>query len=313
MAIIEEFGLEVKVKVNGSVAAEYPDEEPDIDGDAWGPATKISYHYVESIDNAEFAIHVGVPSGSNAGQKWIRHSRKHALTFWLAFDGGRDAARKTIHQRSNSFLLEGVHNWARTTMRKFRFAPVSTVDDDDKTRVATDMKVAQDLGLIRVSVYRTIIENEIKTRSSPHPVPNLAADTICLAEKAVKGKAVSHGTALSAPIGLTKKRLHSIKYIDQCASPLAVFYFKYRSKEALQQQLVIRRPRSLSMESDMGNLSPDEIRRLARERLSQIRRGKKRAATVKNEDDAEVPQSEKPFKFVRIEGGKKAIDLTEDD
>lgn len=143
MAIIEELGLEVKVKVNGSVAAEYPDEEPDIDGDGWGPATKISYHYVESIDNAEFAIHVGVPSGSSTGQKWIRRSPKHALAFWLAFDGGRDAASQAIHQRSSPLLLEGVQNWARTTLRKFRFAPVSTgrlparFDDLETTNISS--------------------------------------------------------------------------------------------------------------------------------------------------------------------------------
>jgi hypothetical protein len=35
--------------------------------------------------------------------------------------------------------------------------------------------------------------------------------------------------------------------------------------------------------------------------------------SVKDEDDAEVVKSDRPFKYVRIEGGKKAIDLTEDD
>jgi hypothetical protein len=34
---------------------------------------------------------------------------------------------------------------------------------------------------------------------------------------------------------------------------------------------------------------------------------------VKDEDDAEVGKPDKPFKYVRIEGGKEAIDLTKDD
>lgn len=41
----------------------------------------------------------------------------------------------------------------------------------------------------------------------------------------------------------------------------------------------------------------------------------KRAVSIKDEGDVkdEPPRSNRPFKFVRIEGGKKAIDLTEDE
>jgi hypothetical protein len=39
---------------------------------------------------------------------------------------------------------------------------------------------------------------------------------------------------------------------------------------------------------------------------------KKRAARIKDEG-GEAPGSSRPYKFIRIEGGKKVIDLTEDD
>lgn len=41
--------------------------------------------------------------------------------------------------------------------------------------------------------------------------------------------------------------------------------------------------------------------------------GHKRSATVKAEDNNDIPRASRPYKFTRIEGGKKAIDLTEED
>ncbi|KAL1855796.1 hypothetical protein Daus18300_010971 [Diaporthe australafricana] len=310
MAIIEELGLEVKVKVNGSTAAEYPDEEPDADDNSQGTCSR----YVESVDNAAFFVQAGVlpgPKGPKTSQEWFSRSQNHALSFTVAIDGGHAVEAVLVDQNSGPRRLEGIRNTADKTMRKFRFAPVSIVDDATKTRVATDTKVAQDLGLIRVCVHRVIVKTRNLHRS-PLTEPELATDRLSLAEKALKGKAISHGTTLSDPIKCNDKRC-DVEYVDPGASPLAVFYFKYRSKEALQQLLIITRPRSLSIESDVENLSPDEIRRLARERLSQMKGNKKRAIAVKNEDDAEVPKSGRPFKLVRIEGGKKAIDLTGDD
>lgn len=68
------------------------------------------------------------------------------------------------------------------------------VDVADKTRIDTDMKVAQNLGLIRVSVYRVIFKGE--KRNYEHSSRRLKVEThgLCLAEKALKGKAISHGT-----------------------------------------------------------------------------------------------------------------------
>lgn len=52
---------------------------------------------------------------------------------------------------------------------------------------------------------------------------------------------------------------------------------------------------------------------LSRRQLTSFQDGRKRNVSVKDEDDAQVIKSEKPFKYVRIGGGRKAIDLTEDD
>lgn len=125
MAIIEELGLEVKVNVNGSASAEYPDEEPNVD-DTRGQITKACHHYVESVDNAEFGIHVGLIPGTNTGQEWTSRSQNHGLSFSVAFDGGPVVAAKSVLKHRNTALLGGVPNWEDRNLRKFLFSPVTT-------------------------------------------------------------------------------------------------------------------------------------------------------------------------------------------
>lgn len=129
MAIIEELGLEVKVKVNDSTAAEYPDEEPDAEDNAYGQAIRSCYHYVESVDNAAFYVQAGVfpgPKGPKTSQEWFSRSRNHALSFTVAIDGGHAVEAVLVDQHSGPRRLEGIRNTADKTMRKFCFAPVST-------------------------------------------------------------------------------------------------------------------------------------------------------------------------------------------
>lgn len=78
---------------------------------------------------------------------------------------------------------------------------MSIVDDAEKKRVAEDTKIAQSLGLMRIVVRRVVFKKinkktEQKTdkkQSSPHRDEDIATGGISIAEKALKGKAVSHG------------------------------------------------------------------------------------------------------------------------
>lgn len=126
MAIIEKLGLQVKVKVNGAAAAEYPDKEPDDNYDTGSQTTHACRHYVESFDNAEFAIHVGLGPGTKTGQEWISRSQHHSLCFSVAFDGGHDVAATLVSQHHETGLLEGIRNHENQTLRRFIFAPVTT-------------------------------------------------------------------------------------------------------------------------------------------------------------------------------------------
>lgn len=59
------------------------------------------------------------------------------------------------------------------------------------------MKVARNIGLIRILVHRITVtksHKEDKNYKTPHNDQSFATDGIILAEKALKGKALSHAT-----------------------------------------------------------------------------------------------------------------------
>ncbi|ROW12876.1 hypothetical protein VPNG_04664 [Cytospora leucostoma] len=309
MAIIDNLGLEVKILVNGSAATEYvPDKEDQADGHNFGPSTKICCRYIQSIDDAHFAISAGLTWKHKVAEQWIKESQNNCCGFDFSVDGRRIDVLLISKRHEGAIILEGFHDRRSNTLREFRFASVSTVDDANR-QVAEDMKTAKNLGLIRVLVWRSVIREKDILTNFPGNTSNLTDGGLSLAEKALKGRAISHGAAFSAPVAASQPRRHDVVYLSP---PLAVFYFMYRSKEGLQQELIIPRPRSLSIKSEVDNLPPEELRRLARERLSQMRGDNKRAASVKEDKDA-APRSSRPYKYVKIEGGKEVIDLTEDD
>ncbi|KAH8743369.1 hypothetical protein F5883DRAFT_477156 [Diaporthe sp. PMI_573] len=202
MAIIEELGVEVKVQIGASAATEYIDPEPYVDNDAHSQTTNICHRYVESVDNAEFAIHVGLIPGTNVGQQWIGSSRKHALSFSVTIDG-TGASKTTVRHDKISKLLEGIHSRENQTFTQlgpylvFQFCRYLTtlVDDTNKERITTDMTAAQNLGLIRVCVQRATVSKSRPRKNLLRHDLKWGTDGLSFAEKALKGRAISHRTA----------------------------------------------------------------------------------------------------------------------
>lgn len=67
------------------------------------------------------------------------------------------------------------------------------MDDDSASRVAKDTQLTKDLGEIRVYAWRVVM-----TKTKANPKPNVLTQQSPLeeniAEKALKGKAISYGT-----------------------------------------------------------------------------------------------------------------------
>lgn len=134
----------------------------------------------------------------------------------------------------------------------------------------SDAKSLDGIGEIMVSPFRTNEIDEIRIE----PNSMLSKDTPSdVAEKSLKGKALSHGVEFGQQQIFTQPLLKVLINVDGADYPIAVFLFKYRSREALQSELII--PRSPSPEaappsplrSRSGTSGESDEARLARLRV----------------------------------------------
>lgn len=81
----------------------------------------------------------------------------------------------------------------RLVYQPFKFSAVNTLDDAKNERVEKDAGVAKNLGTIEILFHRAFFVGE--TDGFPFKVrPQAQSPTLELAEKALKGRAISHGT-----------------------------------------------------------------------------------------------------------------------
>ncbi|ROT43266.1 hypothetical protein SODALDRAFT_34841 [Sodiomyces alkalinus F11] len=316
MAIIEAIpGLEVSVDVNGERAQEYDDADGLEEDVSTRRARYRRFVYIESKSDALFSvklrlpntIRLSTPSNALAYKIYVDGANKAYYTHFL--NGGLDRPH----------VIDGAHDMDPATgqvlLKKFKFAPVTTVDDADAARVRNDVQAAKNLGAIQVRFYR------VNAETTPHDirvhvsVPDGSSE---LAEKALKGRAISHKAShVNGGYVRPPKAVNITKQIDK--EPLAVFNFKYRSREALRSELVI--PRSLSP-NPVERTSPDRIRgagdvqeTLASREPAIVKREQK--PRIKREVDEvrdfTAIRSERQWKYVKLENGTRAVDLTDDD
>ncbi|KAK1674395.1 hypothetical protein BDP55DRAFT_667542 [Colletotrichum godetiae] len=325
MAVIDELkGVKVTVQVNGQDAVEYEDSdglEHDVNR---RNADSRASNYVESKDDAYFSLKYEV----NNTHQWVNQDR--ALSFVLYIDGnhidGLVCEATRFNHRDRNYIWSDVVEGSRERssafrserLNKFKFSRVTTIDDATKERVQGDSEKAMSLGVIEVFVYSMVSTGaSFYADSSSRDTRNSNFD---IAEKALKGRAVSHGTSFADGGVVSQRPLFSGRRIND-GVPIACFTFKYRSRDALQKELII--PRSPSPEA-IDELSEAEIRRLAAERLDEINNGR-RSGTVKQERKGPIIKREyteiydlteepakREWKKVKIDTNREAIDLTDD-
>ncbi|KXH45320.1 hypothetical protein CSAL01_08488 [Colletotrichum salicis] len=325
MAVIDELkGVKVTFQVNGQDAVEYDDlDSLEHDVNRKNADSRTS-NYVASKDDAYFSLKYEV----NTAHQWENQDR--ALSFVLYVDGKHIdgvvcEATRFIH-RDRYYIWSEVVEGSRERssafraerLNKFKFSKVTTIDDATKERVQGDSKKAMSLGVIEVFVYSMVITGaRFYADSSRRDTRNSNFD---IAEKALKGRAVSHGTSFADGGVVSQRTSISGRRLND-GVPIACFTFKYRSRDALQKELII--PRSPSPEA-IDELSEAEIRRLAAERLDEINNGR-RSGTVKQERKGPIIKREyteiydlteepakREWKKVKIDINRETIDLTDD-
>lgn len=98
--------------------------------------------------------------------------------------------------------------------------------------------------------------------------------------------------------------------MDPANAPIAVFNFKYRSRKALREEMVIPSSAGGQTEADgrinVNSLSIEELRRLARERVEDMDERKVKQEPVES-------CSFRALKVLKMDDGREMIDLTQDD
>ncbi|KAI1304345.1 hypothetical protein F5Y03DRAFT_406962 [Xylaria venustula] len=315
MAILEDApGIEVTVQIAGKDAPEYEagdEKSKPLDKPPHPTVTK----YIESIDDAEFAVKIVASSEHAWGYKG------HVLVCRVYIDGNHIISKFTYE--SGEIALNSMEAFCTKSQQwkssKLKFSAVSITEESHPESLMQDAEAVKNLGLIKV-----VVERHIKTG---HPYvccekPLANNKKLKFSAKLMKGKAISHGTtrvnlipfSSSKPIQTPKHR--QSKRLPEDNGPIAVFQFLYRSKDALQQTLVIpRSPLSPSpppsSSKAFGELSPVEIERLARERFEQIQGGealKKEAEPSKRrlksedltEEDANPRKTKRRAQFIDL-------------
>ncbi|KAI1802605.1 hypothetical protein F4811DRAFT_390568 [Daldinia bambusicola] len=314
MAVLQDVpGVKVSICINGADCPEYDD--PDISEQQRSCPT--SSKYIESSDNVEFTIRIIVDQNYDWG------NTKHSLCFGLEIDshpaGSRIFNRSQLANGYGETVIHGKYVFCNNTStwfnHAFKFSTVKIVENQTKERLNKDQRVARALGSIDVKVRRVT-----KARKSLSNVSynRFKSSSFELAEKALKGKSISHGTILSAGTAITRPNYVHTKSLPGEDGPFAIFRFQYRSRGALQDEMII--PRTPPRSPSLNGLSQAEITRLAKERLKDIEEKKqlvkKEPKGTKREMDESFgldknDLSARPIKTRRRQSAS-VIDLTDD-
>ncbi|KAF4449110.1 hypothetical protein F53441_7506 [Fusarium austroafricanum] len=316
MAVLREVPhVSARIRVAGELATEYDplvDEETVANTSREGSQIPTRYCYIESTSGAEFSVEV------TASHDFKFPQDCDSLVANVYLDGqwmtSRIAIKPQGHAVSITVTISDIKCSSDTSghsvFKKFVFAPITKNSDSITSDKATkDIKRAETLGVIHL-----ILEAGQHKGSMDRKLP-IRHDSVDLelAEKALKGKAISHATSLG---GTTERpRPQWVRIVNRRS--VGEFFFRYRSYQALQHEMIIPRTPSPEPsaatslnEDDLSRLSESEIRRLALERLRDAK-VKDESARVKREADETLPVP-RQWKLVKINDGKEAVDLTDD-
>ncbi|OBT76397.1 hypothetical protein VF21_03625 [Pseudogymnoascus sp. 05NY08] len=233
-------GVSVFIITNGVKATEY---ESPLDETQHGYPSKTVLRYIEAISGTNYSILIEVSPG---------YKLKSSLKFVVQIG----AWSRTIDGKEQD------DSKGRKWMKPFKFSPLNIVDVHDKDRIKRDANSSKHVGEIRVTVTR----RQAKEKVHDGDMRNDGNTNLDIAEKAVKGQALSHGTELGETVPC-KERSTFFGTTAQRGSrdPAAVFIFRYRSREALEAEHIIPRAKTPDV---LQGFSNEEIRRIARESLS---------------------------------------------
>ncbi|KAM3072442.1 hypothetical protein ACMFMG_009243 [Clarireedia jacksonii] len=228
----------IRVCVNSSTGnlKEYPDPDGFLPREPGQPRQNKMSVYVESKSGTAFRFEYYVMS------KKIPENT--CLGFYAVIDGHRTSSITICNEdgfkpRQWTHFFRGDRTRrpdGSLTMRSFGFAEIKTVDSDAPPVAQND---ASKLGELVIQIWRI-------RRGAVMPPPidqsTVPKENTRYHKKQLKGKDVSHATEFGPEkIDKGTETFFQLEYIDPVETPLVEFHFKYRSREVLQQMMIIPR------------------------------------------------------------------------
>lgn len=185
MAVLK--AIEVKVRVNGEDATEYDDPEPQ--GNA-PLAQKTVIKYIESVDDAEFEfVCRALPEYNFEDEGFV---------VWAYIDGKRIAGAYCDYvRRMNDVVIDGEKRstgLGQGQLLRFKFSSLTVIESANSDKIKEDIKKSGKLGELSVHVRRYDVKYPAVTRDAATP-SRVSNQGVEISEKALKGKALSHGTS----------------------------------------------------------------------------------------------------------------------
>ncbi|KAH6711582.1 hypothetical protein BKA61DRAFT_94316 [Leptodontidium sp. MPI-SDFR-AT-0119] len=242
-------GVRITICVDGNVLKEYEAENGQIHHEdpaviAHQEACTIT-KFIQATTGDSFTINLVVTEPYEMDSPTI--------VFYIFADGqlirkplmSKEAYKNLEWKRVVEGLLAMVDGETSTVL-PLKFSAIDSGDDVSKAAIGKHIEAIGNVGEIVVKVYRAslAVKSDVYT-------PTRFAETNYEAKyhtKAVVKNGQSHGISLGTPKSGKPVEAWSIEKVDGLNFPLAIFKFKYRSRNALKSLLVI--PGSPTLEPD---------------------------------------------------------------
>ncbi|OHW92682.1 hypothetical protein CSPAE12_08695 [Colletotrichum incanum] len=328
MTIIDTLpAVDVSVRLSTSFrnADEYPDPNPYRRDRYLGGFERSARNYIESQDGAEFCICISVRDESSI-DPWVYDN--YGLLFFLYIDGqfiGKRFCQSKDFKKGSwhfTFFSRRHPNEDRTALieSRFKFQSIVTVDDEPTD---SDFRRARDLGNIEVKVKlgkTSGMTDHPRRMNLERDFREPDVDCFQIPEKALKGRPIYHGTSFTDLVDFPGGPPRHKVLKTSTGALLATYSFKYRSQgspEPMPQRRSVRFEESDAIPR-FEDLRDDEVERLARERLRQLRDERLQTSSLKKrtyDDHCDLTQDDdeqagRPYKILKMTSGHKIIDLT---
>ncbi|TGO36562.1 hypothetical protein BHYA_0121g00230 [Botrytis hyacinthi] len=272
-------GLDVTIRVNGVQAQEYDDDE-DIEVGP-GPvgehqALRTVSKYIEAIDGAEFSIICALLPKLKFNAPNLRvHVSVDGNYAQGRFVTPLDVGRSPV-QLDGPVSFHPIGN--RSKLQKYRFSELRISSEEGRlSNLKKDKAEAEKVGTIEIRIWRASKLVPVQ----PERRQTIKSSSNTFHEKALKGQAKSHNVSYSPETAASAPFYMDATNIDGKDYPVAIYKFKYRSKESLKQLLIIERtpePENSPTPSPAPDVNLDNLTTAQKERLKAFLRNEGIAA-----------------------------------